>query len=133
MVFRTFSFLIFPSFQNEIPQLVGEIYQNFFVESKEISVEKSLYKEIQQCLVGNKGIEVFCKIQGDVYETLKDRYYPSFIVSDLYERLMMKEEEKHVSQLVSNKDEVVSLIYLCCLPSAYALDLTRWAQMVGVR
>ncbi|XP_069429358.1 sorting nexin-25 isoform X2 [Ovis canadensis] len=94
--------------KNEIPQLVGEIYQNFFVESKEISVEKSLYKEIQQCLVGNKGIEVFCKIQGDVYETLKDRYYPSFIVSDLYERLMMKEEEKHVSQLVSNKDEVDS-------------------------
>uniref|UniRef100_A0A9L0JRM9 Sorting nexin 25 n=1 Tax=Equus asinus TaxID=9793 RepID=A0A9L0JRM9_EQUAS len=92
--------------KNEIPQLVGEIYQNFFVESKEISVEKSLYKEIQQCLVGNKGIEVFCKIQGDVYETLKDRYYPSFIVSDLYEKLMIKEEEKHASQLVSNKDEM---------------------------
>lgn len=101
-------FFIFLSFQNEIPQLVGEIYQNFFVESKEISVEKSLYKEIQQCLVGNKGIEVFCKIQGDVYETLKDRYYPSFIVSDLYEKLMIKEEEKHASQLVSNKDEMVS-------------------------
>ncbi|XP_033265146.1 sorting nexin-25 isoform X3 [Orcinus orca] len=93
--------------KNEIPQLVGEIYQNFFVESKEISVEKSLYKEIQQCLVGNKGIEVFCKIQGDVYEMLKDRYYPSFIVSDLYEKLMIKEEEKHVSQLISNKDEMI--------------------------
>ncbi|XP_065755847.1 sorting nexin-25 isoform X2 [Phocoena phocoena] len=92
--------------KNEIPQLVGEIYQNFFVESKEISVEKSLYKEIQQCLVGNKGIEVFCKIQGDIYEMLKDRYYPSFIVSDLYEKLMIKEEEKHVSQLISNKDEM---------------------------
>ncbi|XP_036852501.2 sorting nexin-25 isoform X1 [Manis javanica] len=92
--------------KNEIPQLVGEIYQNFFVESKEISVEKSLYKEIQQCLVGNKGIKVFCKIQGDVYETLKDRYYPSFIVSDLYEKLMIKEEEKHASQLISNKDEM---------------------------
>ncbi|XP_015999449.2 sorting nexin-25 isoform X1 [Rousettus aegyptiacus] len=91
--------------KNEIPQLVGEIYQNFFVESKEISVEKSLYKEIQQCLVGNKGIEVFYKIQGDVYEILKDRYYPSFIVSDLYEKLMIKEEEKHVSRLMSNKDE----------------------------
>uniref|UniRef100_A0A8C9ASR3 Sorting nexin 25 n=1 Tax=Prolemur simus TaxID=1328070 RepID=A0A8C9ASR3_PROSS len=91
--------------KNEIPQLVGEIYQNFFVESKEIPVEKSLYKEIQQCLVGNKGIEVFCKIQGDVYETLKDRYYPSFIVSDLYEKLMMKEEEKQASRLIPNKDE----------------------------
>ncbi|XP_040822398.1 sorting nexin-25 isoform X2 [Ochotona curzoniae] len=92
--------------KNEIPQLVGEIYQNFFVESKEIAVEKSLYKEIQQCLVGNKGIEVFYKIQWDVYETLKERYYPSFIVSDLYEKLMMKEEEKHASQLISSKDEM---------------------------
>lgn len=92
--------------KNEIPQLVGEIYQNFFVESKEISVEKSLYKEIQQCLVGNKGIKVFCKIQGDVYEMLKDRYYPSFIVSDLYEKLMIQEEEKRASQLNSNKDDM---------------------------
>ncbi|XP_036314405.1 sorting nexin-25 isoform X3 [Pipistrellus kuhlii] len=92
--------------KNEIPQLVGEIYQNFFVESKEISVEKSLYKEIQQCLVGNRGIEVFFRIQGDVYEALKDRYYPSFIVSDLYEKMTTKEEETHALQLTSNKDEV---------------------------
>ncbi|XP_075412928.1 sorting nexin-25 isoform X4 [Tenrec ecaudatus] len=91
--------------KNEIPQLVGEIYQNFFVESKEISVEKSLYKEIQQCLVGNKGIEVFCKIQSGVYEVLKDRYYPSFIVSDLYERLMTREDGNHDPQLTSDNDE----------------------------
>uniref|UniRef100_A0A8C8SH08 Sorting nexin 25 n=1 Tax=Pelusios castaneus TaxID=367368 RepID=A0A8C8SH08_9SAUR len=90
----------------EIPQLVSEIYQNFFVESREIPVEKSLYKEIQQSLVGNKGIEVFYKIQNDIYETLKDRYYPSFIVSDLYERLIKKEEERIAVQLTSeDKDE----------------------------
>ncbi|KAM9295314.1 sorting nexin-25 isoform 2-T2 [Morus bassanus] len=93
----------------EIPQLVSEIYQNFFVESREIPVEKSLYKEIQQCLVGNKGIEVFYRIQADVYETLKDRYYPSFIVSDLYERSVKKEEERSSAQPTSeDKDEVVS-------------------------
>ncbi|XP_050804328.1 sorting nexin-25 isoform X2 [Gopherus flavomarginatus] len=92
--------------KTEIPQLVSEIYQNFFVESREIPVEKSLYKEIQQSLVGNKGIEVFYKIQTDVYETLKDRYYPSFIVSDLYERLINKEEERIAVQLTSeDKDE----------------------------
>lgn len=90
--------------KNEIPQLVGEIYQNFFVENKEISVEKSLYKEIQQCLVGNKGIEVFCKIQGDVYKILNDRFYPSFIVHDLYEKLVKEEEE--ASKLISNKDHL---------------------------
>nr|XP_048311570.1 sorting nexin-25 isoform X2 [Myodes glareolus] len=93
--------------KNEIPQLVGEIYQNFFVESKEIPVEKSLYKEIQQCLVGNKGIEVFSKIQADVYEALRDRYYPSFIVSDLYERLMSREEEQRDAQPTSDKDELI--------------------------
>ncbi|KAJ7423457.1 Sorting nexin-25 [Willisornis vidua] len=91
----------------EIPQLVSEIYQNFFVESREIPVEKSLYKEIQQSLVGNKGIEVFYRIQADVYETLKDRYYPSFIVSDLYERSVKKEEERSAAQLTpEDKDEV---------------------------
>ncbi|KAL1772902.1 sorting nexin-25 isoform X1 [Sigmodon hispidus] len=94
--------------KNEIPQLVGEIYQNFFVESKEIPVEKSLYKEIQQCLVGNKGIEVFSKIQADVYEVLRDRYYPSFIVSDLYEKLLTKEEERHDSLQTSDKDDLGS-------------------------
>lgn len=72
-------------------------------------MEKSLYKEIQQSLVGNKGIEVFYRIQADVYETLKDRYYPSFIVSDLYERSVKKEEERSSAQLTpEDKDEVVS-------------------------
>uniref|UniRef100_A0A8C2GH06 Sorting nexin 25 n=1 Tax=Cyprinus carpio TaxID=7962 RepID=A0A8C2GH06_CYPCA len=84
--------------KNEVPQLVGEIYQNFFVESREIPVEKALYKEIQQTLVGNKGTNVFHRIQGDVYETMKERYYPSFLVSDLYERLIKREEQRSSSQ-----------------------------------
>ncbi|XP_030622570.1 sorting nexin-25 [Chanos chanos] len=92
--------------KNEVPQLVGEIYQNFFVESKEIPVEKALYKEIQQTLVGNKGTDVFHKIQGDVYETMKERYYPSFLVSDLYERLIKREEQRNSSQSSSeDKDD----------------------------
>ncbi len=98
------------SVQNEVPQLVGEIYQNFFVESREIPVEKALYKEIQQTLVGNKGTDVFNRIQGDVYETMKERYYPSFLVSDLYERLIKREEQRSSSQSSSEeKDDAVSL------------------------
>ncbi|KAI4904914.1 hypothetical protein NFI96_033161 [Prochilodus magdalenae] len=90
---------------NEVPQLVGEIYQDF-VESREIPVEKALYKEIQQTLVGNKGTDVFHKIQSDVYETMKERYYPSFLVSDLYERLMKREEQRSSSQSSSeDKDD----------------------------
>lgn len=52
--------------QNEVPQIVGEIYQKFFVESREIPVEKFLLKEIQQSLVGNRGTEVFVRLQEQV-------------------------------------------------------------------
>nr|XP_006630165.1 PREDICTED: sorting nexin-25 isoform X1 [Lepisosteus oculatus] len=105
--------------KNEIPQLVGEIYQNFFVESREIPVEKALYKEIQQTLIGNKGTEVFGKVQGDVYETMKERFYPSFLVSDVYDRLMRKEEERSSSQSSSeDKDEASQ----ACESSEGALD-----------
>ena len=52
--------------QNEVPQIVGEIYQKFFVESKEIPVEKFLLKEIQQSLVGNRGTQVFVRLQEQV-------------------------------------------------------------------
>lgn len=45
---------------------MGEIYQKFFVESKEIQVEKFLLKEIQQSLVGNRGTEVFVRLQEQV-------------------------------------------------------------------
>ncbi|XP_066429551.1 sorting nexin-25 [Eleutherodactylus coqui] len=91
--------------KSEIPQLVGEIYQNYFVESREIQVEKALYKEIQQSLVGNKGIEVFIKIQADVFETLKDRFYPSFIVSDLYEQCNRREDKSTCLCASDDKDE----------------------------
>ncbi|KAJ8262199.1 hypothetical protein GJAV_G00163640 [Gymnothorax javanicus] len=91
--------------KNEVPKLVGEIYQKFFVESREIPVERALFKEIQQTIVGNKGIDVFLKIQGDVYETMKERYYPSFLVSDIYERLVKKEERRQSGG--EDKDETV--------------------------
>ncbi|XP_041711336.1 sorting nexin-25-like isoform X2 [Coregonus clupeaformis] len=97
--------------KNEVPQLVGEIYQNFFVESREIPVEKALYKEIQQTLVGNKGTDVFHRIQWDVYDTMKERYYPSFLVSDLYERLIRREEQRSSSQSSSeDKDEGLQVL-----------------------
>ncbi|XP_041114704.1 sorting nexin-25-like isoform X2 [Polyodon spathula] len=92
--------------KNETPQLVGEIYQNFFVESREIPVEKALYKEIQQTLVGNKGTGIFNKIQSDVYKTMKDKYYPSFLVSDVYERLKKEEQRGNVQSSSEDKDEM---------------------------
>ncbi|XP_058505759.1 sorting nexin-25 [Solea solea] len=93
--------------KNEVPQIVGEIYQKFFVESKDIPVEKLLLKEIQQSLVGNRGTQVFVRLQEQVTETMRERYYPSFLVSDLYERLIRREEQHSPSQCsTEEKDEV---------------------------
>ncbi|XP_019739796.1 sorting nexin-25 [Hippocampus comes] len=92
--------------KNEVPQIVGEIYQKFFVESREIPVEKFLLKEIQQSLVGNRGTEVFVRLQEQVAETMRERYYPSFLVSDLYERLIKRDEQHSKSQCrTEEKDE----------------------------
>ncbi|XP_024139150.1 sorting nexin-25 [Oryzias melastigma] len=84
--------------KNEVPQIVGEIYQKFFVENREIPVEKILLKEIQQSLVGNRGTQVFVRLQEQVAETMRERYYPSFLVSDLYDKLIRRDEQHCQSQ-----------------------------------
>ncbi|XP_068596211.1 sorting nexin-25 [Brachionichthys hirsutus] len=84
--------------KNEVPQIVGEIYQKFFVESREIPVEKFLLKEIQQSLVGNRGTQVFVRLQEQVAETMRERYYPSFLVSDLYDKLIRRDDRNNQSQ-----------------------------------
>ena len=89
---------------------MGEIYQNFFVESHEIPVERALLREIQQTLVGDKGTEVLVHLQAEVYEGMRERYYPSFLVSDLYERLIHRQEQHSSGTPVprpDNKEDMV--------------------------
>uniref|UniRef100_A0A3Q3QS40 Sorting nexin 25 n=1 Tax=Monopterus albus TaxID=43700 RepID=A0A3Q3QS40_MONAL len=91
--------------KSEVPQIVGEIYQKFFVESREIPVDKFLLKEIQQSLVGNRGTQVFVRLQEQVAETMRERYYPSFLVSDLYDRLIRRDEQHSQSQCSTEEKE----------------------------
>lgn len=91
--------------KNEVPQIVGEIYQKFFVESREIPVEKFLLKEIQQSLVGNRGTQVFVRLQEQVAETMRERYYPSFLVSDLYDRLIRRDDQHSQSRCSTEEKE----------------------------
>ncbi|XP_055015189.1 sorting nexin-25 isoform X2 [Boleophthalmus pectinirostris] len=91
--------------KSEVPQIVGEIYQKFFVESREIPVEKVLLKEIQQSLVGNRGTQVFTRIQEQVTETMRERYYPSFLVSDLYDKLIRRDDQHNQSQCSAEEKE----------------------------
>ncbi|XP_063074669.1 sorting nexin-25-like isoform X2 [Engraulis encrasicolus] len=80
--------------KSEVPYLVGELYQIFFVESHEIQVEREVLREIQQALLGDKGTEVFVRLQTEIYEDMRERYYPSFLLSDLYNRLVRWQEQR---------------------------------------
>ncbi|XP_068181827.1 sorting nexin-25 [Antennarius striatus] len=91
--------------KNEVPQIVGEIYQKFFVECREIPVEKFLLKEIQQSLVGNRGTQVFVRLQEQVAETMRERYYPSFLVSDLYDNLIRQDDHNQSQCSTEEKEE----------------------------
>ncbi|XP_029703149.1 sorting nexin-25 [Takifugu rubripes] len=91
--------------KNEVPQIVGELYQKFFVESREIPVERFLLREIQQSLVGNTGTQVFIKLQEQVSETMRERYYPSFLVSDLYDKLIRRDEQNSQSPCRTEEKE----------------------------
>ncbi|KAK7919134.1 hypothetical protein WMY93_010418 [Mugilogobius chulae] len=89
----------------ETLKTANKIYQKFFVESREIPVEKVLLKEIQQSLVGNRGTQVFTRIQEQVTETMRERYYPSFLVSDLYDKLIRRDDQQNLSQCSAEEKE----------------------------
>uniref|UniRef100_A0AAQ4QWL5 Sorting nexin 25 n=1 Tax=Gasterosteus aculeatus aculeatus TaxID=481459 RepID=A0AAQ4QWL5_GASAC len=76
--------------KNEVPQIVGEIYQKFFVESREIPVERFLLKEIQQSLVGNRGTQVFVRLQEQVREAFLLLFTSSRCVANHYMNTVVK-------------------------------------------
>lgn len=49
-------------------------------------------------LLGDKGPEVFYEVQEEVIKTLEEKFYPSFIVSDLYQKMQTAMEEASSSE-----------------------------------
>ncbi|TNN66023.1 Sorting nexin-25 [Liparis tanakae] len=89
----------------ELVETLKTANKKFFVESREIPVEKSLLKEIQQSLVGNRGTQVFVRLQEQVAETMRERYYPSFLVSEHYDGLIRRDEQCSQSQCSTEEKE----------------------------
>ena len=52
-----------------------------------------------------------------VAETMRERYYPSFLVSDLYERLIKRDEQHSQSQCSTEEKEEGVRHTLCCQKS----------------
>nr|XP_032832793.1 sorting nexin-25 [Petromyzon marinus]XP_032832794.1 sorting nexin-25 [Petromyzon marinus]XP_032832795.1 sorting nexin-25 [Petromyzon marinus]XP_032832796.1 sorting nexin-25 [Petromyzon marinus]XP_032832797.1 sorting nexin-25 [Petromyzon marinus]XP_032832798.1 sorting nexin-25 [Petromyzon marinus]XP_032832799.1 sorting nexin-25 [Petromyzon marinus]XP_032832801.1 sorting nexin-25 [Petromyzon marinus] len=72
--------------KTDTAQIVGEIYQDFFVDSRRaIAVDRASYRAVQECISGERGPEVLHGIQAGVASSLRDKYYPSFLVSRAYD------------------------------------------------
>jgi sorting nexin-25 len=49
-------------------------------------------------LLGDKGPEVFYEVQEEVIKTLEEKFYPSFLVCDLYQNMQTAMDEASNSE-----------------------------------
>lgn len=69
-------------------QLGAEIFYTYItIPTAEIKVDKEIRKKMESFLLGDKGPDVFYKVQDTVVQILEEKYYSSFTVSDYYKKL----------------------------------------------
>ncbi|XP_063892556.1 sorting nexin-25 isoform X2 [Helicoverpa armigera] len=70
-------------------QLGAEIFYTYIRSpSAEIKVDKDTRKRMEAFLLGDKGPEVFYEVQDTVVDTIQEKYYHSFLLSDHYTALI---------------------------------------------
>ncbi|CAG9563554.1 unnamed protein product [Danaus chrysippus] len=70
-------------------QLGAEIFYTYIRSpSAEVKVDKETRKRMEGFLLGDKGPEVFYEVQDIVVDTIQDKYYHSFLLSDQYKALV---------------------------------------------
>nr|XP_023024783.1 sorting nexin-25 [Leptinotarsa decemlineata] len=70
-------------------QLGAEIFYTFIRNStSEIKVDKTTKKRMESFLLGDKGPEVFYEVQRQVVQTLEEKYYQPFLISDYYKEMV---------------------------------------------
>ncbi|XP_038063088.1 sorting nexin-25-like [Patiria miniata] len=66
----------------------NEIYQTYLATTSAVKVDKAHIKGMTDFLAANRGPESFFSAQHQVYQLLDETYYPSFLVSESYGKLM---------------------------------------------
>lgn len=70
-------------------QLGAEIFYTYIRSpSAEIKVDKDTRKRMESFLLGDKGPDVFYEVQETVLDTIQDKYYHSFLMSEEYKALI---------------------------------------------
>ncbi|XP_022086183.1 sorting nexin-25-like isoform X2 [Acanthaster planci] len=66
----------------------NEIYQTYLATASAVKVDRGHIKGMTDFLAANRGPESFHSAQHQIYQELDETYYPSFLVSDSYTKLM---------------------------------------------
>lgn len=86
-------------------QLGAEIFYTFIRNPRsEIKVDKNTRKRMEAFLLGDKGPEVFYEVQCQVVQTIEDKYYQPFLISDYYKEMIIAiEKEDDISENENRK------------------------------
>ncbi|XP_068627751.1 sorting nexin-25 isoform X2 [Battus philenor] len=85
-------------------QLGAEIFYTYIRSpSADIKVDKDTRKRMEGFLLGDKGPEVFYEVQETVVDTIQEKYYPSFLLSDKYKALIVDLAKEETNKELSSE------------------------------
>ncbi|CAK1551679.1 unnamed protein product [Leptosia nina] len=89
-------------------QLGAEIFYTYIRSpSAEIKVDKETRKRMESFLLGDTGPEVFYEVQETVVDTIQEKYYHSFLLSDQYNALIAElATEDGNQELISERSPI---------------------------
>ncbi|XP_046994876.1 sorting nexin-25 [Schistocerca americana] len=102
--------------RSDLHQLGTEIFYTYInTPSPEIRVDKPILKRMEAFLLGDTGPEVFYEVQAQILANLEEKIFPSFIVSDVYPKMLLAME---------NHDETDEAVDASLLDSDDTSDVT---------
>ncbi|XP_047989308.1 sorting nexin-25-like [Leguminivora glycinivorella] len=112
-------------------QLGAEIFYTYIRSpTAEIKVDKDTRKRMEAFLLGDKGPEVFYEVQDTVVDTIQEKYYSSFMLSEQYKALMIELANEEANKEINAErspieDRQLSNESVSSAESAAALHLTE--------
>ncbi|GFY74677.1 sorting nexin-25 [Trichonephila inaurata madagascariensis] len=73
--------------------------------SSSVRLNKNTLKGIEEFIMANKGPEAFFQAQEEVYKTLESNYYASFIVSDVYHKMLSDVDKQGIDFMQESPSE----------------------------
>lgn len=88
-------------------QLGSDIFYQYITSATSVvKTDRSLIKTMETFLKGDTGPDAFFEAQEQVYQVLQKDHYPSFLVSDIYYRFIISDDDERMEAAsLSSKDQ----------------------------